>query len=84
MIVNYDLENKILRKNVWTSLIKHYKDNKNINRLMKKFQFNEKSFPRKATYKFGVKIPRNYKEALNFDKDNNNRLWGEAIESELN
>ena len=51
---------------------------------MKQVKFNAKSFPRKGTYKFGVKIPRNYKEALKFDEDNHNKLWREAIERELN
>ena len=34
-------------------------------------------------YKFGVKVPRNEKEARTFDKANNNLLWDEAIDKEL-
>ena len=34
-------------------------------------------------YKFGVKVPRNEKEARAFDKANNNLLWDEAIDKGL-
>ena len=34
-------------------------------------------------YKFGVQVPRNTKEALLFDKQNNNTLWKEAIAKEM-
>ena len=77
-------ENKLLKKHGWRSFRKYGNENKNINILMKQVNLNAKSFPRKVTYKFGVKIPRNYKEALNFDEENNNKLLGEAIERELN
>ena len=39
--------------------------------------------PRQPTYKFGVKIPRNYSEALRFDDDNKNDLWKEAMQKEV-
>ena len=34
-------------------------------------------------YKFGVKIPRSYAEALKFDHDNGNILWQDAVALEL-
>ena len=34
-------------------------------------------------YKFAVQVPRNTKEALLFDKQNNNTLWKEAIAKEM-
>ena len=35
-------------------------------------------------YKFGVKVPRDEKEALSFNETNKNTLWNDAIEFELN
>ena len=34
-------------------------------------------------YKFGVRIPRNVKEALQFDEENKNTYWQDAIKLEL-
>ena len=34
-------------------------------------------------YKFGVAIPRNYNNAINLDKENNNTLWKDAIDKEM-
>ena len=33
--------------------------------------------------KFGIKIPKDYEEAVKFDRENNNRLWIEAIKKEM-
>ena len=79
MMAKYALENKLLSKHVWRSFIGYAKDSKKFNRLMNQVQLNAKSFPGKKTYKFGVQIPRNYKEALKFDEDNNNKFWKESI-----
>jgi hypothetical protein len=35
-------------------------------------------------YKFGIEVPRSIKDAVRLDKINNNKLWQEAIEKELN
>ena len=32
---------------------------------------------------FGVKVPRNYAEAVAFDKENNNRYWQDAVMKEM-
>ena len=34
-------------------------------------------------YQFGVRVPRNYQEALALDKMNSNNLWRDAIQKEL-
>ena len=31
----------------------------------------------------GIKVPRNVKEALQFDKENGNTLWADAIKKEM-
>ncbi len=35
------------------------------------------------THKFGIKIPKTVQEALQFDKENGNHLWWEAICKEM-
>ena len=35
------------------------------------------------THKFGIKIPKSVKEALDFDKENNNTLWRDSIKKEM-
>ena len=32
--------------------------------------------------KFGIKIPRNIKETINFDNENGNTYWGDVIDKE--
>ena len=39
-------------------------------------------FKEKPRYKYGVKIPRNVKEALELDKENRNNKWAEAMKLE--
>ena len=34
-------------------------------------------------YKFGVRIPRTYNEAIMLDKENGNTLWQDAVRREL-
>ena len=34
-------------------------------------------------YKFGVRIPRSVKEALELDKQNGNNYWAEALKTEI-
>jgi hypothetical protein len=38
---------------------------------------------RKGSMKFGVKVPRTVKEALELDKKNGNTFWADAIKKEL-
>ena len=38
-----------------------------------------RSNPKQIRYKFGIKIPRSYSEALKFDHDNGNTLWQDAV-----
>ena len=42
-----------------------------------------KPFGEKPRYKYRVKLPRNVKEALGFDKENGNNKWVEAMKLEI-
>ena len=39
---------------------------------------------RQTNIKYGIKVPRTLKEALLFDEENNNTLWRDAIDKEMN
>ena len=41
------------------------------------------SINKEPQYKFGVRIPRSVKEALEFDKQNGNNYWAEALKTEI-
>ena len=63
-------------------LRKHAKNAKKMFRRIN--QSKLKSFKDSPIYMFGVKVPRNHKQAVKFDQDNGNRLWQEAEEKEIN
>ena len=51
--------------------------------MINKGKRKRKPFREKPRYKYGVKIPRNLKEALEFDKENGNNKWSEAMKLEI-
>ena len=44
---------------------------------------NKRQQTKTARVKFGIKVPNNVKQALEFDRENKNNLWGEAIAKEM-
>ena len=58
-----------------------YKILKKRDRLISKLKLNYNKV--RKNVKFGVKVPLTVEEARQFDKDNNNTLWEEAIKKEL-
>ena len=59
-----------------------HEDIKCVRRTAKTNNKKRKSY-RAETFKYGVKVPRNVKEALKFDDDNNNTYWWDAIRKEM-
>jgi hypothetical protein len=57
------------------------KNEKKMNRLIR--QSKLKSAKTATRIKFGVKVPRNYKEATAFDEANGNTLWTDSIKTEM-
>ena len=51
--------------------------------MINKGKRKRKPFKEKPRYKYGVKIPRNVKEALELDKENRNNKWAEAMKLEI-
>ena len=74
-------------KNKLTSL-PGWKWAKKYDRNHKKFIRWSKIFKAQAThniikYKFGIRVPRNVREARQLDEENGNNKWKEAIEKEI-
>ena len=57
------------------------KKEKQLTRAIKQSKIRQVRPPKK--YMFGFLIPRNYTEALEFDKANNNSKWYDATKAEL-
>jgi hypothetical protein len=43
----------------------------------------KKKYDPKPQFKYGVQVPRNIKQAIDFDKSNNNTLWQDSIKLEI-
>ena len=53
------------------------------NGCIRRISRNKRNDKNKKKVKYGIRVPSNVKEALKFDKENGNNLWGEAIAKEL-
>ena len=47
-------------------------------------QAKRRSFKNTPIYMFGVKVPRNHEQAVQFDKENGNTLWQDSERTEIN
>ena len=45
--------------------------------------YNAKTKYWKCTHKFGIEVPKNVKDIIKIDKENNNALWQDAIALEM-
>ena len=66
----YAHDNDFIDKPGWKQLDRYVNNTKNMNRLLK--AANTKQRSKTVKLKFGVKIPRDHKEAMMFDADNGN------------
>ena len=81
-LAKYGMEHDLLEKPGWKRLRRYVKSTKRLDRNIKQARM----YAARTTqcYKFGVKVPRDEKEALLFDEANKNSLWNDAIKIELN
>ena len=77
----YAKENDLLHINGWKRFRNLAKRDKALTRAV--MQSNLRQVRRSSKYMFGYLIPRSYKEALEFDKENNNTKWANAIRDEM-
>ena len=77
----YAVDNGLLETAGWKSLKRIASREKIFKRMLQ--QSKLKSQRRGICYKFGVRVPRNYKEAIMLDQQNGDTLWKDAIDTEM-
>lgn len=77
----YAKEHDLLDTPGWKRLRRIAKRDKVLRRMLNQVRRIAKC--RSVTYKFGVAVPRNVKEAIKFDKDNGDTLWQDAMALEI-
>jgi len=82
-VAAYARANKLMRTQGWLHprLKRLYKSQKTFFRAAN--QAKLQSFRHKPVYMYGYKVPRNYRQALEFDDENGNNKWRIATEVEL-
>ena len=80
-LAKYAKENNLLETPGWKSLKRIARRAKFLQRMINASKRRQQHDA--VRYKFGVRVPRNVKEALKFDRENGNTLWADAMETEL-
>ena len=80
-LAKYGSEHDLLDQPGWKRLKRYVRSAKIMKRNLK--QARMYAARTVVRYKFGVKVPRDDKEALVFDEENGNSLWNESISKEL-
>ena len=79
-LAKYARENNLLETPGWKFLQRIVRRAKVLKRMLNQVRLKLKKAVR---YKFGVRIPRTVKEAIEIDNENGNTLWQDAIAMEL-
>ena len=74
---------KIRRMRRYYDIDRVYRINKIKEIKTRRISRNKRNEKQRKRMKFGIKIPNSVKEALLFDKENNNNMWSEAIKKEM-
>ena len=77
----YAKESDLIALEGWCRFRNLAKKDKVLARVIKQSKIRQVS--RSQTYMFGYLIPRNYMEAMQFDSENKNSKWYDAIKSEM-
>ena len=80
-LAKYARDNDLLETPGWKRLRHYAKNEKKLNRMLKQAKLN--SSRTAIRIKFGVKVPMNYRQATQFDAENGNTLWGDAVDKEM-
>ena len=80
-LATYAKENGLLDTPGWKFLRRIAKNEKKMKRMLN--QSRMRSMKTAIKYKFGVRVPKNVKEALALDKENGNTLWADAMALEI-
>ena len=79
-IAEYAKANLLLGKSGWKRFRKYVNQGNKFIRMVKQANATKTN---SMKVKFGVEVPRHYKDALRLDEANGNKLWQEAIKTEL-
>ena len=85
---SYAKHHALLNTPGWKRLKSHVLQMRRLNVLIEKAKAKAKSKknlgdPNYCRMKYGIRVPRNYKEAMMLDKLNGNRKWGDAVDKEM-
>ena len=80
-VAQYAENNGLLDTPGWKRLKRFVKNKKTFARMVKQAKLTSQRHG--PIYQFGIRVPRNVKEALAFDEVNGNHYWKEAMEAEL-
>lgn len=80
-IAKYAAENDLLDLPGWKRVKQFAKRKKILNRMLKHSM--NKAFSTAPIYMFGVRVPRNHKEAVQLDTENGNTKWQDAEKTEI-
>jgi hypothetical protein len=80
-VAKYAKEQGLLDTPGWKKLQKFARRIKKFLRMVKQAKLHRG--PRGIRFKFGVQVPRNWKEAMEIDAKNNSTLWQDAIKKEM-
>jgi Reverse transcriptase (RNA-dependent DNA polymerase) len=83
-VANYAAQNNLIDTPGWKRVRHLAKNQKKLDRMVNQarlaFNNGRSSAP---TYSFGIKVPRNVKQALQYDEENGNTLWQDAMTLEI-
>ena len=82
-VANYGIGKKLYGKTGWRWIKDYMPDGRTVNLLRRILKVNRKRLNGGTKYMFGVAIPRNTKQAYEFDKNNGNTAWTDAIAEEM-
>ena len=81
-VARYARDNELLNRKYWKRFKPYVPRGERYVRLMRR-AYASKTKNGKV-YKFGIEIPKDYKDAMRLDKEAGNHLWKEAVEKEMN
>lgn len=80
-VAQYAAENRLQGLDGWKWSRSYTKNPKKFVRLARAFKATVQKAAKK--YKFGVEVPKSWKDAIRLDEENGNTLWQEALETEV-
>jgi hypothetical protein len=83
-VAKYAAENNLLDKPGWKRVRHIAKNQKKLERMVNQARLAHNHGRSSApSYSFGIKVPRNVKQALQYDEENGNTLWQDAMSLEI-